>query len=270
MRTRGIKSFLIWVGIYYVKYVPVQEIHNFLAKLHPVKIDRQLVRIGSHNDGGYLIPDDFDGVEACFSPGVGFSTNFEEDLAQIGIYSFLADGSLEKLQSENKMLHFINKYLGDQNTNTKIRLEDWITTSLNEVNGDLILQMDIEGGEYLVINDTPAEIFKQFRIIVIEFHQLEILFSKEGFKKISSVFEKILSNFKVVHIHPNNCKKPFTYKDVKIPPVMEFTFLRNDRIKKLNQENGELSNKLSFPHTLDEPNVPNRVDYALPKCWYSI
>lgn len=153
MRIRGIKRFLIWVGIYYAKYVPVQEIHNFLAKLHPVKIDHQLVRIGSHNDGGYLIPDDFDGIEACFSPGVGFSTNFEEDLAQIGIRSFLADGSLEKLQSENKMLQFINKYLGDQNTNTKIRLEDWITTSLNDVRGDLILQMDIEGGEYLVINE---------------------------------------------------------------------------------------------------------------------
>ncbi|WP_294610046.1 hypothetical protein [uncultured Roseovarius sp.] len=45
----------------------VKELTNdFRAAYTPAR----LVRIGGDGDGGYMMPDDFDGITHCFSPGV--------------------------------------------------------------------------------------------------------------------------------------------------------------------------------------------------------
>ena len=121
--------------------------------------------------------------------------------------------------------------------------------------------MDIEGSEYPVIAITPSEILDKFRILVIEFHGLDSLFDEMKFNSINLTFKKILKNFEVVHIHPNNCIKPSECNGIKIPPYMEFTFLRKDRITKKNK-------RISFPHKLDRPNIASFNDFPLPKCWY--
>jgi len=94
----------------------------------------------------------------------------------------------------------------------------------------MILQMDIEGDEYDVIFDTSNDILKRFRIIVIEFHRLDTLLDRYGYLIINTAFRKLLKNFSVVHIHPKNCSEPVRFKGYDFPPVMEFIFLRNDRI----------------------------------------
>ncbi len=265
--TLSLRHLLVRNGIYCSKVVPSQRLRDFLSLVCPIHTNLDLVRIGAPNDGGYLIPDDLGGIEACFSPGVGQSTYFEEDLAKLGIRSYLADGSLDKLPSTHKLFHFTKKYLSDHNSSANIRLEDWIKGKIREGQSDLILQMDIEGGEYTVIYDTPDKILNKFRIIVIEFHHMDLLISEGGFDLIKFAFSKILTQFSVVHIHPNNHKKFFTFRDFLIPEVMEFTFLRNDRVQ-LFCEEGFTRKKLSFPHELDSPNATKRVDKALPKCWY--
>jgi len=126
---------------------------------------------------------------------------------------------------------------------------------------DFILQMDIEGAEYEVIFDTSRETLRKFRILVIEFHRLEAIIVKYGFDLINLTFRKLLKDFEIVHIHPNNAAKPKAYKTFEIPPTMEFTFLRKDRISSRQPT-------LSFPHKLDRPNAPNKEDCPLPKCWY--
>jgi len=46
--------------------------------LRPYTTDKELIRLGAEKDGGYLIPNDLAGIEACFSPGVGNEFNFEK------------------------------------------------------------------------------------------------------------------------------------------------------------------------------------------------
>lgn len=53
---------------------------SFIANLRV--IDVKLTRIGSSNDGGYLVPDDLDGIKSCFSPGVANNSDFEFDLSK--------------------------------------------------------------------------------------------------------------------------------------------------------------------------------------------
>jgi len=53
------------------------------------------------------------------------------------------------------------------------------------------------------------------------------LLDKFGFELIKLTFQKLLKDFKIVHINPNNFSEPIRYE---ISPEMEFTFLRKDRV----------------------------------------
>ena len=240
----------------------IKDLERFVEKFRPKSVGNKLIRIGGKGDGAYLLPDDLFGISACFSPGVDVSSTFEEELAEkYDIKSYMADFSVDKPPIENKRFHFEKKFLGNKNDEKFIRLEDWVNDNIND-NSDLILQMDIEGAEYEVIIDTPSDIFKKFRIMAIEFHCLDMIFNNNSFKMVEAVFDKLCNDFTVVHIHPNN-SRPIIYKNsINIPELLEFTFLRNDRVE-LNDK------KLSFPHALDEQCAPHRPLRHLPECWWS-
>lgn len=264
----GIKNLLLRNGIYCSRVTPYSKLKSFFPMVWPIPIGNNFVRLGAENDGGYVIPNDLGGIKACISPGVGNTSKFEEDLALLEIPSFMADGSINQLPIQNSKFHFTKKFLSDRSTETEIRLSDWILNLFGDETDDLILQMDIEGGEYTVIYDTPVEVLKKFRILVIEFHELDLLVSKGGFELIRFAFSKLLEIFSVVHIHPNNYRKPISIGEFLIPPYMEFTFLRNDRIGHIKKK-VDKDFKLSFPHHLDSPNTPKKINYTLPECWYT-
>jgi hypothetical protein len=127
--------------------------------------------------------------------------------------------------------------------------------------GDLLLQIDIEGSEYDVILSTPLEILEKFRIIVIDFHYLKSLITVAGGKLISLTFSKILQAFEIVHIHPNYCREPVNYKNYTISPIMEFIFIRKDRV--IKSKEGFIA-----PNPMDRPCDPSRKNFILSNCWY--
>lgn len=233
---------------------------DFFQQIRPINSGHELIRLGGESDGGYLVPDDLEGIGACFSPGVSDVANFELALARRGIRSYLADYSVESAPVKNDLIDFEKKYLGVDENDIFMTLDSWIKRKEPQ-KSDFILQMDIEGAEYDVIYDLSAESLKKFRILVIEFHRLDSIYDRTGFKLISLTFKKLLKDFEIVHIHPNNCRAPVSNKNFEVPPLMEFTFLRKDRVVSSNKS------KLTFPHQLDKPCVASMSDYALPKCW---
>lgn len=236
------------------------DILDLLSLLKPIKTNHELIRIGGDRDGGYLIPNDLVGIDSCFSPGVSSVADFENDLTKKGIKCFLADFSVDAPPIKNELFDFEKKYIGISNNEFYITLENWIELKAsNKI--DFILQMDIEGSEYAVILNTAEFFFSKFRIILIEFHGLDQIFTKKGYEFIRPVFSKLLKNFDIVHIHPNNCCGTARHKDIVIPRVMEFTFLRKDRIT-------HRSPAKIFPHPLDRKNVVSYPDIHLPSCWY--
>ncbi|KQC08226.1 MAG: hypothetical protein APR62_05175 [Smithella sp. SDB] len=255
-------SLLAAINLYPHKKTEKDKIQSLLNKLQPVFCDKELIRLGVLGDGGYLVPDDLDGIEACFSPGVGFDSVFEKDCADRGMKIFLADGSLDKPAQYHELFVFIKKHIGIRTSNNIITIDDWVKLSLPDSQGELLLQMDIEGSEYEVLLVASDDLLKRFRIIVIEFHHLDELWSSPFFKVASQVFEKILQTHTCVHNHPNNCAKSVKFGDIEIPAVAELTFLRNDRIN-------NPSFVKSFPHPLDYDNTKNKPSLHLPKCWYS-
>lgn len=238
------------------------DVVGLINKLKPQDCGIELIRIGAAGDGGYLVPDDLEEIEYCFSPGVNTISDFESQLADRGIKSFLADYSVDTPPITRPEFTFDKKFLGSTNNEMYFTLASWKDKYLKNYAGDLILQMDIEGYEYQVILSTPDELLSQFRILVIEFHSLQRLFDPFGFELISSCFEKLLESFCVVHIHPNNFYGSVRRGNVEIPRFMEFTFLNKKRVS-------SRSPAQHFPNVLDAPNVPHRKNLYLPGCWYA-
>ncbi|MBT8519981.1 hypothetical protein G6734_03885 [Polynucleobacter paneuropaeus] len=256
----AVKNLLLNSHLSLSKTTDKNKISEFLSAVKPIKTNHNLIRLGGDTDGGYLVPNDIENIDICFSPGVSEVANFENDLTKRGMKCFLADYSVENPPIQNSLFDFEKKYLGNKNNKIYITLDSWVKSKAPG-NEDLILQMDIEESEYSVLLDASNDTLNRFRILVIEFHGLDLLFNRMGFELIDSTFSKLRKNFEIVHIHPNNCCAPVIVSDIAIPPVMEFTFLRKDRIS-FQEPN------IHFPHELDRPNIQDNYDFSLPKCWY--
>jgi len=253
------------VGIVPTRATSKSSIIDLIRDLHPVRPKTGLIRLGPNRDGGYLVPDDLGGVDACFSPRVAETSGFEVDCADRGMDVFLADRTVEGPGSSHEKFHFTRRNVGCFSGEDTISMNEWLLNAGVEELGDLILQMDIEGSEYESIISMPQGIISKFRILVVEFHDLCTLWSRPFFNIASSAFRKILNTHRCVHIHPNNVGHADTGAVVRvgsidIPDVMEFTFLRKDRVDEIEEE-------ISFPHDRDRDNVDGK-SIALPECWY--
>ncbi len=237
------------------------DIRDLVKRLRPLDCGRELVRVGGQADGGYLLPNDFEGVEYCFSPGVGPRADFESHLASLKIRSFLADYSVNSPPVTKPEFTFDKKFIAANDSETSLTLASWRDKYLSKGAGDLLLQMDIEGSEYEVILSTPVEVLDNFRIMVIEFHFLEKLFDRFVFGLYRACFERILKNFQVAHLHPNNCCGSVKKDDIEVPRVMEFTFYNKRRVSETKPRN-------NFPHALDRDCALEHKSLRLPQCWY--
>jgi Methyltransferase FkbM domain len=236
------------------------EVLELIRRLRPRGCAAPLIRVGGDGDGGYLIPDDLAGIEYCFSPGVNRTADFENELANRNIRSFLADYSVEQPPLARPEFVFDRKFIGSRNDETFMTLDDWKQKYLPDYQGELLLQMDIEGGEYEVFLNATIELLASFRIIVVELHSLERLFDRFAFSIMKSCFDKLLSRFYVVHAHPNNCQGIVVHHGIGIPDVLEMTLY--------NRRRGQPgAYRSDYPHALDIDNCKARPPLTLPNCW---
>lgn len=255
------------IGVFPGDTTPAADLRALVEALRVRAIETDLIKTGATNDGGYIMPDDLDGIAHCFSPGVAGCSAFELEMADRGMMAFLADRSVDGPAAEHDRFRFIKKFIActDDPDEGLITMDSWYQQEvgpLTEDRPDALLQMDIEGAEYEVLNSASNRLLKTFRIMVIEFHRLHQLADRYSFAWISRAFYKLLQTHSVVHIHPNNNKKVLHYKGISIPATLEFTFLRNDRMKPSGRP-------LAFPHPLDHKTVHSKPDVVLPACWYA-
>jgi len=227
---------------------PKSEVLNLLGRIRPQDNGHKLVRVGGTGDGGYLIPDDVSDISECFSPGSNKLSNFESEIAhRWQIKSFICDSGDEKPSNLSDFQDFTEAWVGPATDGKKyISLEDWVEGK-SQSRGDLMLQIDIEGAEFLTLMAASTHLLKRFRIVVIELHFLEALKNKWAFDQIYlPFFDKILSEFDVVHLHPNNCCGTWFYGDFEFPRIVELTMHRRDRSNNLRPLESS-RNELDYP-----------------------
>ncbi|HNG54941.1 MAG TPA: hypothetical protein PLR85_16265, partial [Nitrospira sp.] len=116
-------------GFFLTKITRRADILALLQSLHPVVTEHPLIRIGPAGDGGYLVPDDLEGIKACFSPGVSTSSDFELDCAERGMQIYLADYSVDGPATQHPNFHFKKKFVGATTSEIFMTMADWVAQS---------------------------------------------------------------------------------------------------------------------------------------------
>lgn len=220
----------------------------------------EFVRLGGDGDGGYVVPDDLEGVVACFSPGVADRADFEAELVNRGIPCHLLDASVSEPPIKDELVTFTKAFLGPEWEPGWTTLDTWVSEAAPE-NGDLLLQMDIEGWEWEVLATCSREVLRRFRLVVIELHDLHLLATPFGLRRMRHVLRRLQEEFALVHLHPNNYEFPVEYQGIQLHPVIEATWLRRDRM---------LAGIGPSSTELDRHNGPDLPDFPLDPRWGSI
>lgn len=253
-----IRTALLKRGVWTEWAVDQDQLLSFIQELSPMRTSLPLRRFGPAADGGYVAPDDLEGIGGCISPGVSTECGFDKEIGDLGVDVHLSDATVSGPPISHPRFHFTRKHFDTFESPGTITIDGFCKAI--SLGRDLILQMDIEGAEYRVLNSASTELLSRFRIMIIEFHWLAHLFSDFGFHEISAVFRRLLRTHNIVHIHPNNLAHVHSSGAIVIPNVMEFTLLRKDR--------GEFEyGALPYPSDLDAKNVADRPDIVLPQCW---
>lgn len=229
-----------------------KRINELLSRLWPVTTEHPLVRIGSEScaDGGYLVPDDLAEIQRIFSPGVGDKMEFESHFLDSGVPCELLDGSVGELPTKHPLANFQSFWLSARSGQKSISLDDWVSNASKDASENLLLQMDIEGGEYEVLLACNDQTLKRFSIIVVELHGLRTAFLRTRYQLLSSAVERLSKYHEIVHIHPNNCSPPLKLGSTVWPDVLEITLHRKDRILQKGA-------RADLPNALDRDNFPN-------------
>ncbi|MBK1636321.1 hypothetical protein [Rhodovulum adriaticum] len=229
--------------------------------LRPAAIATPLIRVGAFGDGGYLLPNDLNGIAACYSPGVSRQSTFELDLAKHGIPSFMADGSIDGPAIDIPGSTFTRRFVGPEDTPDRMSIATWVAQTDPAPGADLLLQMDIEGDEYTTLAAVPDDLLDRFRIIVLELHRLPSILSKDiSFQRARRAIDKLRSRFQAVHLHTNNASGTVELDGTQIPRVVEVTLLRKDRVT----VTGPVT---TLPHPLDRRHRLHQPDIPVPPAW---
>jgi hypothetical protein len=206
------------------------------------------VRIGDRDDGGYVMPEDFENLGGVISIGVGGNTSFDDYFLKRGCPVHQYDGTVAS--SPSPQAKFIRKNWGARDGAESVSLETMLKNIDTPEKKDLIFKFDVEGAEWEALENVPDDVFGRFRIITCELHDLPgIQFKDDLYARAVKVFAKLGRHHRVVHVHPNNsCDMPLK-SGLLIPGLAEFTFLRKDR--------AEFSpHHEAIPSPLDHPSNP--------------
>jgi len=240
-----------------------EDIEEALKLLIPVSCSHPLARIGGNTDGAYLVPDDLESIDACFSPGVGDLVAFEQELAQkFQIPSYLCDASIGKAPDglREGFHDFTPLWLGGFDGDDTQTLDTWVMGSRHKDSKDLLLQMDIEGAEFSCLLAASDSILSRFRIALVEFHGLERIRSSRFLNtRLLPVLHKLNRHFDCVHVHPNNCSETIEVLQTALPTVLEVTYYRR------NCNKGGIVP--TIPHPLDIINCPANQELLLGRPW---
>ena len=252
-----------------------------LSDLHPVACE-SLLRIGSPNDGGYVVPlDAVKAARALVSFGLSHDWTFERDFkkcnadATIHCYDHTVSLRTAFLFSIGQLLRFVLLFraralrkiftwvdykLFFRSDGTHFKQRIWPDNQDNSATIDdvfnrlpaecpVFVKMDIEGSEYLVLDDLLRH-SRNIVAIAIEFHDVD---THPGL--FNSLVEKIKREFHVVHIHGNNMGGIAAFN---FPKALEITFL-NKRFF----DSAPSPSCLTYPTPgLDHPNNPRLPEIA--------
>jgi hypothetical protein len=255
----------------------------FSKKLKPIFVSKKnLIRLGPKRDGGYVIDKRIiKKINHIVTCGLSDDWNFERDFLKynnninISAYDHTVNSSFWINRFFKDIIHFFllkklsfwkiknifkyfdyvlffkkkNKHfqikVGNKNLNNReITINKILNNKMN-----VLLKVDIEGGEYGVLKDIKIN-YKRINCLIIEFHSV-----KKNMKKINNFINQN-KDLEIIHIHGNNVNKLDKYG---LPYSIEITFIKTKLFKFHKQKNNN-----DYPiENLDYPSVKRNEDIKL-------
>ena len=150
-----------------------------LDYLRIFQADHPKIRIGSSQDGGYVMMDNIE-YDCFLSCGIGNDIGFEKEFCSRYplIPCFAYDGTIDRLPEENGQIQFIKKNITSYESETTTNLLDKFETY-----HDIFLKMDIETFEFRWLQKLSMEQIWKIKQLVIEFH---FPFTEPGFTHLDA------------------------------------------------------------------------------------
>ncbi len=220
------------------------------------------IRIGNRkSDGGYVMVDDFEGINAALSLGIGTDVTWDSEMSQYGMDIYQFDHTVEAPDAvkDNPRLHFHQCGIsGIKGHHPKMKtIGEILGEEMSDYAGDLILKIDIDGYEWEVFENMSTEILHRFRQICIEIHTPlgRPSQSRRRLRNLN-VLRKLNSVFAPVHLHANNASPPRVFCGYVVPKLLEITYIRRDGQSFTNSQE-------SFPGEYDVPNIASHPEIKI-------
>lgn len=234
-------------------YANKDKTHFFREIINVCKVkkvpDFPMIRIGKCADGGYIMLDDFEHIEACYSFGIGTEVSWEEDIAAKGIDVYCYDHMISYMPGNNEKIHF-SRYgiAGMDSCNGILKSMETFMKQNKTLTNNLILKMDVEGAEWEFIQNTDINIFSHFKQMTFELHNLT---DENHSNEIFYCLNKLKTTHQPIWIHGNNAgiaEKSGTYV---VPEMLEITYVRKDSYKMKEWDEYNCPNSLDYPNVYD-------------------
>lgn len=203
-----------------------RDSRRVMSALTPLSLrDIGKVRLGRAADGGYTCIDDFSGFDTAFSFGIKDDISWDCDAADRRLIVYQFDHTVTDPAPSDPRMVFepksITRYSGPhtQSLSDLIRRHD---KALERPN--IILKMDIEGGEWEVFDTTSEEALSRLGWIVCELHYFQGLAERDHRELTDRALQKLSRQFAAVHVHSNVWGGYSNIANTVIPNVLEVTF----------------------------------------------
>ncbi len=222
--TIQLKRFFLKAGLS-IEKVDREGAYAFLERIRCREALIDLERVGGSGDGSYEVPAGFV-PQVVISPGVGTQTSFEESFLERGIKTYLIDKKVPESLGNFPQAKIIREYL----RHNFVLSADGVTLRalLKEFNGDILLQMDIEGDEIPILLSLSEEELGKISVMILELHNIENLLSPKSLKIANLLMDKIKIQHLLVSSQPNLFTQEFALDGFKFHSHVELTFLRRD------------------------------------------
>lgn len=231
---------------------------SFISPVAAVGINK--VRIGRKADGGYVMLNDFSGVDGAISLGINDEDSWDVDIMNRGIAVHQYDNTIERPPTSDSRLTFFREKISSSIESGTSSIDD----AVGRIGGrKLILKCDIEGSEWDVFASTSSDTLKKFSQIACEFHGFGSIADDASFAKIEMALRNINRQFRPIHIHANNSGPWMIICGVPFPSVIEVTYANRSMYE--FKETQEI-----FPTDLDYPNAPDLPEFYLGNFKYSL
>jgi len=236
----------------------------YLSPEDPLPPETNFIRLGKRNDGGYVMIENLLGGGIAYSVGIATDASWDMAMVRRGYEVHQYDHTVSESPEQDPALHF--HQLGvcptGEHAPSMQSLDSLLDSNGHAARQDIVLKIDIEGGEWGVFSSLPASALQAFSQIAVEFHWLHLLDEDERYETARKSLSKLHAHFAPVHVHANNHLGLFVMGGVPVPAVLEVTYVRRDLM-------ATEPSRRTFPTPLDEPNHPGHSELFLGRFQFS-